>query len=210
MPVQTLDFALPHYRMDYIRELGKYQVEDKSIVVNIAAGGRPLRILDAPLPPLQAAIVSDCALRDLDEALVIHNYANCDPNDVATQQSLQHTWQSVWEQSGLARHKGVPFWTTPKARLRDGAEIKICYGHPSATAGAHREHPKVFDEFHVQLAGTGRVEKWRENDPASLYQEYILAPGATHASLCDEAGIYPWHRYYSITHVTFLVVEIDR
>lgn len=211
MGVRKLNFALPFYVVEHVQNEQSYWVPGTCIIVNLALhSGKPIFIREAPVPPLHSATVRNTVIEQVVDALIIQDFERCDPEDDATQQKLAACWQSVWEYSGLERHKGVPFWMTPKQQLAAGTEIKICYGKPHATAGAHQEHPKVFDEIHVQLGGIGRVEKWSDCGADSLYQQYILAPGSTHDSLCDKKGCYPWHRYYSITHVTFLVIEIDR
>ena len=73
----------------------------------------------------------------------------------------------------------------------------------------HNEHP--FMEIHTQIHGTGRIQKFRERDPETLYEEIVMAPGWTHDPFFLVDGRtpyrYPWHRYYSDSDAIWLAIE---
>ncbi|MFY1709405.1 hypothetical protein [Tritonibacter scottomollicae] len=74
----------------------------------------------------------------------------------------------------------------------------------------HNEHP--FLEVHTQIHGVGRMQKFRENDEATLYEDIPLSEGATHDPFCRVTGenqwTYPWHRYYADTDCVWLAIEL--
>ncbi|MCC6306636.1 MAG: hypothetical protein IT545_15775 [Rhodobacteraceae bacterium] len=74
----------------------------------------------------------------------------------------------------------------------------------------HNEHP--FLEVHTQIHGTGRMQKFRARDAATLYEDVPMAPGASHDPFCRVSGrnawSYPWHRYYADTDAVWLAVEL--
>ena len=63
-------------------------------------------------------------------------------------------------------------------------------------------------EVHTQLLGRGKMQKFEENNYATLYQEEILASGATHEPFYDHRFIYPWHQYQSITDAIYMYVIV--
>jgi hypothetical protein len=86
-----------------------------------------------------------------------------------------------------------------------------CWWSPNETdCFIHNEHP--FLEVHTQIHGLGRMQKFRERDPATVYEDVIMAPGFTHEPFCvvggPDAWIYPWHRYYTDTESIWLAVEL--
>lgn len=74
----------------------------------------------------------------------------------------------------------------------------------------HNEHP--FLEVHTQIHGLGRMQKFRERDQATLYEDVLMPVGYTHDPFCRVAGEsqweYPWHRYYADTDSIWLAIEL--
>lgn len=76
-------------------------------------------------------------------------------------------------------------------------EIKLkCWWSPNETdCFIHNEHP--FLEVHTQIHGFGRMQKFRERDAATVYEDVLMAPGFTHEPFCVVSGpnewTYPWH-----------------
>ncbi|KAA0594870.1 hypothetical protein J2848_004492 [Azospirillum lipoferum] len=74
----------------------------------------------------------------------------------------------------------------------------------------HNEHP--FLETHTQIHGTGRMQKFKERDAASLYEDVVMPIGYSHDPFCRVAGdnrwTYPWHRYYADTECVWLAIEL--
>ncbi len=74
----------------------------------------------------------------------------------------------------------------------------------------HNEHP--FLEIHTQIHGRGRMQKFRERDDATLYEDVLMPVGYSHDPFCrvtgDNQWTYPWHRYYADTDSVWLAVEL--
>jgi len=91
-------------------------------------------------------------------------------------------------------------------------EIKLkCWWSPNETdCFIHNEHP--FLEVHTQIHGYGRMQKSRERDASTVYEDVIMAPGFTHEPFCIVTGknewTYPWHRYYTDVESIWLAVEL--
>ncbi|WP_420006368.1 hypothetical protein [Arenibacterium sp. LLYu02] len=74
----------------------------------------------------------------------------------------------------------------------------------------HNEHP--FLEIHTQIHGNGRMQKFKDNDEVTLYEDIPVTIGATHDPFCRVTGenewTYPWHRYYADTDCVWLAIEL--
>ena len=66
-------------------------------------------------------------------------------------------------------------------------------------------------EVHTQVYGTGRMQKFHENDFKSLYEEVMMAPGFTHDPFTGVKNngdlFYGWHQYYSDTDCIWMAIE---
>jgi len=74
----------------------------------------------------------------------------------------------------------------------------------------HNEHQ--FLEVHTQIHGTGRMQKFRERDEQTLYEDVVMPPGYTHDPFCRVAAggkaEYPFHRYYADSDCVWLAIEL--
>lgn len=89
-------------------------------------------------------------------------------------------------------------------------KVKLWWAPGKTDAFIHNEHP--FLETHTQIYGYGRMQKFRERDAKTLYEDVIMPPGFTHEAFCLVTGAnqytYPWHRYYADTDAFWLAVEL--
>lgn len=212
MSIKKLDFAKPFFEdVEFVENEAEYFVEPKSIVINLAH--KTHGIIDAeglPLEPLKAAVLQGVVLKSVERALVFRNYDRYDVTNPETAALVEKTWKSLYEWSGNERQKGIPYHKTEKIRLTEDTSVTVCYAAPMSPSGPHKEHAKDIDEVHVQLQGMGKVQLFRENDPAAFYREFILAPGNAHDRIYGENGEYPWHQYHSVTASVYVPVEIER
>ncbi|MEO6299725.1 MAG: hypothetical protein ABIV25_06055 [Paracoccaceae bacterium] len=74
----------------------------------------------------------------------------------------------------------------------------------------HNEHP--FLETHTQIYGHGRMQKFKERDQATLYEDVMMPVGYSHDPFCRVTGpnqwTYPWHRYYADSDSIWLAIEL--
>ena len=85
-------------------------------------------------------------------------------------------------------------WYTP-----EGTDCTIHTGHQ-------------FLEVHTQILGTGHMQKFRENNQDTMYEDVLMPPGFTHDPFFtvgeDRSFNYPWHRYYADTDCIWMAVEL--
>jgi len=213
--VQRLDIAEPFFHVDYLVKEPGYQIHEQSILINLAErSGKCLLIKGVELPPLKATILADTYVENIEHAFVIKNYLQCNISDVATIQKIKKTWRSLYDCSGLERHKGLPYYKSPKFKTgegRDHLELNFCFvAEPFAPSGTHRDHDRDFDEVHLQVQGFGKMQKFDENDISTYWGESIMAPGVIHDRMYDAEGRYPWHQYQSVTPCVYVPIELDR
>lgn len=91
-------------------------------------------------------------------------------------------------------------------------KLNLWYTPEETDCGIHTGHE--FLEVHTQVLGTGHMQKFRENNSATLYEDVPMPPGFTHDPFFtvgnDRSFSYPWHRYYAETDCIWMAVELHR
>lgn len=212
MSVLSLDFARPFFEVDYVENEAEYFCTTKCLVVNLAERSQTtMYVKRIPIPPLKGSIVERTAVTNIGRALIVKDYEALRLDDPEVIQRIKTTWRSLYDCSGIARHKGLPYYKSPKVRVGGDTELNFCYvAEADIPSGPHRDHDRDFDEVHAQIRGFGKMQKFTENDVSTFYQESIMAPGVVHEKFYDADGNYPWHQYYSITPCIYMPIEIDR
>ena len=89
-------------------------------------------------------------------------------------------------------------------------KLNLWYTPEETDCGIHTGHQ--FLEVHTQILGTGHMQKFRENNPDTLYEDVLMPVGFTHDPFFtvadDRAFSYPWHRYYADTDCIWMAVEL--
>ncbi|HXY13384.1 MAG TPA: hypothetical protein VEI26_02670 [Terriglobales bacterium] len=89
-------------------------------------------------------------------------------------------------------------------------KLNLWYTPEETDCGIHTGHQ--FLEVHTQVLGTGRMQKFRENNAETLYEDVLMPPGFTHDPFFsvanDRSFKYPWHRYYADTDCIWMAVEL--
>ncbi len=212
MSVQKLDFAEPFFAVDYVENEESCDVGPKSLVFNLAErANAPLYVDGMPVLPLRGTVVQGVRLTKITRALIVKDFERRSLDDARFTDEIKKTWRTLYECSGMERHKGLPYYKSPKVRVGGDTELNFCYvSEPMFPSGPHKDHDRDFDEVHGIILGFGKMQKFRENDLSTFYQESILGPGCIHEKFYDENGVYPWHQLQSITPCVYMPIEIDR
>lgn len=213
--VTRLDFAEPFFSVDLVEDEARYTVEKMSIVINLAERtGVTLYVRTMPILPLRGTVCRGVTLENVKKALIVKDYLRTDLNDIATVKAIKSTWPSLYEMSGLERHKGLPYYKSPKFRTGDGRdhmELNFCFvSEPNCPSGPHLDHDRPIDEVHAIIRGTAKMRVFETNDVNTLYQELNLREGNVHDKMYDENGVYPWHDMCSVTPCVYCPIELDR
>lgn len=89
-------------------------------------------------------------------------------------------------------------------------KLNLWYTPEQTDCGIHTGHQ--FLEVHTQILGTGHMQKFRENNVETLYEDVTMPPGYTHDPFFtvgnNRSFNYPWHRYYADTDCIWMAVEL--
>jgi hypothetical protein len=100
--------------------------------------------------------------------------------------------------------------SVPVSPRRYRLKLNLWFTPEETDCGIHTGHK--FLEVHTQLLGTGHMQKFRENNADTLYEDVLMPPGFTHAPFFtlanDRSFSYPWHRYYADTDCIWMAVEL--
>lgn len=98
---------------------------------------------------------------------------------------------------------------SPSSR-RYRLKLNLWYTPEQTDCGIHTGHR--FLEVHTQVAGTGHMQKFRENKSDTLYEDVLMPVGFTHDcffTVDDERNFsYPWHRYFADTDCIWMAIEL--
>jgi len=89
-------------------------------------------------------------------------------------------------------------------------KLNLWYTPDETDCGIHTGHQ--FLEVHTQVLGTGHMQKFRQNNKETLYEDVPMLPGFTHDPFFvvgnDRSFRYPWHRYYAQTDCVWAAIEL--
>ncbi len=209
--IQKLDFAEPFFQAEYVEAEPAYPVRERCLILNLAGRSEPpVRIGTFLLESFCSAVVTGANLEIPGQALVIRNFGSFSVEDGRTAKRMKQTWKSLWEYSRQERNRNVPYYKSPRAVVGGRIGMNFCLAEADAPSAIHREHGEDFDEIHLQVCGTGRVQIFQDSDPGTLCGELPLCPGTANGRIWDERGEYPWHRYHSCSRSVFVVIEKNR
>jgi hypothetical protein len=88
--------------------------------------------------------------------------------------------------------------------------VNLWFAPAGTDCAIHNDHD--FIEIHSQLHGYGRMQKFKERDHATLYEDLRMSPGHTPPvpfcrSLPEGGFGYPWHQYRADSDCVWLAVE---
>lgn len=224
---KRINFHCEHITGCYYHHINNLVVDDTAIVVNV--GNVPAVIAGEPIKsiaPQQSTILQNTHILSGEHLIVVK---------VLQRENLgciifQDGWKTAYELFG-ERLKNVALWRSP---LEEIASISLNPYHLTATpskqnvevaysikvnlwfasehtdCAIHNQHD--FIEFHTQITGLGRMQKFTESSKSSLYEDQLMAEGHTHKIFCsatDERSYhYPWHQYYADTDCVWMVIEL--
>ena len=102
--------------------------------------------------------------------------------------------------------KETELWRSEKTRI-GRVRLNLWYATAGTNCGLLQLHK--FEEFHTQIYGIGRLQKYRTKSIKSLYQEVYMSPGFTHDPLYTGYGKYVPYQYYADSDCIWLAIEQD-
>jgi hypothetical protein len=198
---RKLQFSEPFLKVECFDDVENLWIGSKTIVINasdaeVVIEGKPLRPWNSSV---FASVVIPSAARVICITLDTDFFSG---NTFPHTGSITETWTPVSDI--IPNLKSTKLWRSKKDRI-DNIEFNLWYAAAGTNCGIHKEHD--FRELHTQVFGIGRLQKFREKNHGSLYQEVYMSPGYTHEPFYDEGGKYPWHQYLADTDCVWLATE---
>jgi len=210
--IKTIPNGQPFFTIKYIEDEKDFHIGPFSILVNMAIESKANIMIDGiPKAPLQGAVVGNITIPEIEKAILIEDYEKYTKEPDFFDRVCE-TWPHMFSLRPEERFRNVPMYVAPgDAHITPNIELGVCcIAGENITGGMHQTHPKAIDEYHVQIAGVGKMQKFFENDVNTMFQDIYMAPGIVHETIFDADGNYPWHQYKSVTKVVFMGIKIDR
>ena len=200
---------------------------EEAIVVNLSSTSLQYSVgqRHGTILPWKSAMLRHCVLVHVEAAALLHVRQRTDLGGVAltwewygqrNPQFPRRTPLYISPQDDLGEVQLDPFAafsqkTSVQASPRHyQLKLNLWYTPEETNCGIHTGHR--FLEVHTQILGTGRMQKFREDNAESLYEDIPMLPGYTHDPffvLSSEGGFsYPWHRYYAETDCVWMAIEM--
>jgi hypothetical protein len=200
---------------------------EEAIVVNVSATTLNYRASadHGVILPWKSSTLRHCTIETADKAALLHVRQRTNLGGVALH------WDSYGKRDSQFP-RTTPLYISSQDELGDVQfdPIALFTHRPSAPASPRRYRLKLnlwytpeetdcvihtahrFLEVHTQVLGTGHMQKFRENNAATLYEDVTMSPGFTHDpffTLRNNRNFsYPWHRYYADTDCIWMAIEL--
>ncbi|XOF33078.1 MAG: hypothetical protein ACL93V_13840 [Candidatus Electrothrix sp. YB6] len=226
--VTSVNFASEHITAYAVSNVRDFHINKRSIVVNM--GSELIYFDEEPkkgLLPRKSTILQNKRIESAVLVMVLEVHSRINLGNVI----LGKEWDSAENLFGDAL-KGVPLWKSPQVEIGkitlnpfaalgqeqqgDAAvtfniKVNIWFTTECANCTIHNQHD--FIEFHTQIAGTGRMQKFSDDTIDTLYEDVILGEGQSHDIFCTalddgRSFKYPWHQYYSDTDCIWMATEL--
>lgn len=223
---RALSFSNDWIESALVTSVREMSVED-SIVVNLSttpvhytAGGNQGIIV-----PWKSTVLRHCTLNSGEIAALLHVRRRTNLGGIGLQWDWygRHNAQfprgtplyiSSQDEIGEVQldplHAFVPATTASPAPRKYRVKLNLWYTPEETDCVIHTGHQ--FLEVHTQVLGTGHMQKFRENNADSLYEDVTMPPGFTHDPFftvaSDRSFSYPWHRYYADTDCIWMAIEL--
>ncbi|MDX3537609.1 hypothetical protein PV721_25215 [Streptomyces sp. MB09-01] len=228
---RPLNFSTPYLRADLVRDAVDYTVEGRTIVVN--PGNTPVVVaedLRKAIPPLSSTVLADARIEKADALLLLRPAEEGgEVSGVAEAPGWAHLADLLGPDGDFPRE--TPLYRSPQDEIttvvfdpahvlgeRETAMVQreftvranLWFAPAGTNCFIHNQHD--FIEVHTQVHGLGRMQRFRNHDQASLYQDVLMSPGYTTQDPFCATGPqctyhYPFHQYKADTDCIWLAIE---
>ncbi|GIH72590.1 hypothetical protein [Sphaerimonospora thailandensis] len=235
---RRLNFANDLIEADLVFGVKDLEITDPAVVVNFGTG--EVFVKETPRKPIRAmnsTILHNTQIESAD-CLVVLRLTNKGRANIEGVTGVPG-WRLLADligdgpstTGGRPFDPSIPLWTSEqdtvgRVRFDAGAllegkgaargiqefevKLNLWYAPAGTDCFIHNQH--AFIEFHTQVHGIGRMQKFTEQDHTTLYQDVLMSPGYTTPDPFCSLGlagdyVYPWHQYYADTDCVWLAIE---
>ena len=236
--VTELSFSGCHVNAQVVEGARQFRVREPSIVVNV--GMTPVILattLAEVIEPLGSTIVRETTIESADRLVVLSVDEERNIGQIVFDPGWVRYWQLLVEQLGedgavaTGYKQGTPLWRssqdtigtvaldplylagqrpTPQNPVPFQVKVNLWFATQETDCSIHNQHD--FIEFHTQVFGVGHMQKFRERDAGTLYQDMVMAAGYTTPGAFCRVGDhgqfqYVWHQYVARTDCIWMAIE---
>lgn len=236
--VSRLNFAGRHVDAVAVQNVKEYHITGPAIVVNAGVTDAwPAHEPRKPVPALSSTILADTYIEQADMLVVLSAGEETLAGDITGGAGWHRLGDVIGDGSGTGGRPfppDTPLWKSPQdsigrisfdpahlLREKPAAEnaipfdvrVNLWFAPAGTDCFIHNLHD--FIEVHTQVSGTGRMQKFREQDHSTLYEDIRMSPGYTTpdpfcVTTADGSYRYPWHQYRADTDCVWLAVEYHK
>lgn len=223
-----LSFSDSHIDAKWVTNIEDYSVNQRTVISNV--GEEDAIIVGAnqkAVEPRTSILVENVTIKQADSLVLnsikepaeIGGIVSGSQWDIAGNVIPQYPtdiplWKSTQDSVGLIE-ADPKVLTAEMERPRPGkketfeVKVNLWFATGNTNCSIHKAHD--FLEVHSQIYGIGRMQKFYEQSPDTLYEDVILGPGQTHIPFPviseEDEFVYPWHQYYADTDTIWMAIE---
>lgn len=235
---KRLNFAGVHIEAKYVENVRDYYIKNSTIAVNPHMTdvyvGKPVRNI---IPAFASTILKDIIVEKAESLILLEvkdatNMGNIilepgwfllgdempDPPNNSDSTEMYYPkntplWKSPQDDAGIVEVD--PYYMTrqaetPGKKERFMVKLNLWFAPSHTNCFIHNQHD--FIEIHTQIFGVGRMQKFKAQDYATIYEDQLMSPGyTTFLPFCQveekNTYLYPWHQYYSDTDCIWMAIE---
>jgi hypothetical protein len=236
--VKQLGFSGPHVEGKFVQKVKDYPIQGRTIVINShtseAYGGETPR---TRIPAFSSTILINTQIEHAVSLILLEVKETTNIGNIILEPGWDLYGRIIGSVPGHSSPPAIPFppdtplWRSPQEEVghiefdpsvvlgqttvpqeikRFSIKVNLWFAPAQTNCFIHNKHD--FIEIHSQIYGSGRMQKFKAQDYATLYEELLMSPGyTTPVPFCNvqanQQFIYPWHQYYADTDCIWLAIE---
>ncbi|KST67876.1 hypothetical protein [Mastigocoleus testarum] len=225
--VKQLNFSGAYIEAKYVENVENYYINNRTIAVNPQESDAYLKEANISIiPAFSSTILNDTVVKEAKSLLLLEV--------VETKNIGKIIFESQWDILGNLDPgfpKDVPLYKSPQDEAgiieidpyfmtrqsskpdwkeQFSLKVNLWYAPSLSDCAIHNQHD--FIEIHTQIFGKGRMQKFKEDDFGTLYEDLFMSEGYTTVlPFCQvhkhQKYTYPWHQYYADTDCIWMAIE---
>ena len=226
--VKPLNFSGTYIDAKYVENVENYPINRRTIVVNPEESDAYLNETSRSIiPAFSSTILNDTIIKEAKSLLLLEVVETKNIGKIV----FESGWDLLGNFPGVDFPKDVPLWKSPQDEAgilevdpyfmarqssqpdhqeKFSVKVNLWYAPSLTDCAIHNQH--YFLEIHTQIFGRGSMQKFKENDFNTLYEDLLMIEGYTQIIPFGKVHkhqkyTYPWHQYYADTDCIWMAIE---
>ena len=224
--IKLLNFSGAYIDAKYVENVKNYRINSRTIAVNPQEADAYLGEKNVSIiPAFSSTILNDTIVKEADSLLLLEVIESKNIGKIV----FEPQWDLLGNLSDFS--KDIPLWKSPQdeagiveidpyfmtrkssqphQKETFSVKVNLWYAPSLTDCAIHNQHD--FIEIHTQVFGRGRMQKFKEDDFGTLYEDILMTEGYTQiVPFCEvrenQQYTYPWHQYYSDIDCIWMAIE---